>query len=59
MRHVEPQSFGCEPNDRDSVALSVKNKSNRLAVTYVSAVDRFETLRPGYRVVQDELATPR
>ena len=25
---------------------------------YVTAGDRFETLRPGYRVVQDELATP-
>jgi putative heme-binding domain-containing protein len=26
---------------------------------YVTAGDRFEMLRPGYRVVQDELATPR
>lgn len=27
--------------------------------TYVAAGDRFETLRPGYQVVQDQLMTPR
>jgi putative heme-binding domain-containing protein len=48
--------------DRPLDPAQLRNLAAQTKVTmgkYVSAGDRFETLRPGYRVVQDELATPR
>jgi putative heme-binding domain-containing protein len=48
--------------DRPLDPLQLRNLTKQTKITmgkYVTAGDRFETLRPGYRVVQDELATPR
>jgi len=48
--------------DRPLDPLQLRNLAAQSKITmgkYASAADRFETLRPGYRVVQDELATPR
>ena len=48
--------------DRPLDPAQLRNLAAQTKITmgkYVSAGDRFETLRPGYRVVQDELATPR
>lgn len=48
--------------DRPLDPAQLRNLAKQSKITmgkYVSAGDRFETLRPGYRVVQDELATPR
>ncbi|MCI0745115.1 MAG: hypothetical protein L0Y58_06900, partial [Verrucomicrobia subdivision 3 bacterium] len=44
-----------DPAEWRNLARSTKITLGR----YVSAGDQFETLRPGYRVVQEELATPR
>src|SRR5204863_3143622 len=41
---------------------SLTNLSKRVTITrgkYVSAGDRFESLRPGYQAVQDQLVAPR
>jgi putative heme-binding domain-containing protein len=48
--------------DRPLDPMQLRNLAAQTKITkgkYASAGDRFETLRPGYRVVQDELATPR
>jgi putative heme-binding domain-containing protein len=48
--------------DRPLDPLQLRNLARQTKITmgkYATAGDRFEILRPGYRVVQDELATPR
>lgn len=48
--------------DRALDPAQLRNLAKQTKITmgkYVTAGERFETLRPGYRVVQDELATPR
>jgi len=48
--------------DRPLDPTQLRNVAKQTKITmgrFVSAGDRFEMLRPGYRVVQDELATPR
>jgi putative heme-binding domain-containing protein len=48
--------------DRALDPAQLRNVAKQTKITmgkFASAGDRFETLRPGYRVVADELATPR
>jgi putative heme-binding domain-containing protein len=48
--------------DRPLDPAQLRNLAKQTRITmgkYATAGDRFETIRPGYRVVQDELATPR
>jgi putative heme-binding domain-containing protein len=48
--------------DRPLDPLQLRNLAKQTTITmgkFASAGDRFETLRPGYRVVQDELGTSR
>ena len=48
--------------DRPLVAADWRNLKEKVRIeagTYVSAGDRFETMRPGYQVVRDQLASPR
>jgi hypothetical protein len=48
--------------DRPLDPASLTNLSKRVSITrgkYVSAGDRFESLRPGYQAVQDQLVAPR
>ena len=48
--------------DRKLEPTELRDLTKKITITrgkFVSAGDRFETLRPGYQVVQNELATPR
>jgi len=48
--------------DRQLEQAQLRNLAKQASMTrgkYVAAGDRFETLRPGYQVVQDQLAEPR
>src|SRR4030095_15930624 len=48
--------------DRPLDSAQLRNLAKQTTITmgkFASAGDRFETLRPGYRVVQDELGTSR
>jgi putative heme-binding domain-containing protein len=44
-----------DPNDWTKAAEKIRVEAG----TYVSAGDRYETVRPGYQVVRDQMATPR
>jgi putative heme-binding domain-containing protein len=44
---------------RDSDWVGAREKTRIEAGRYVSAGDRFETIRPGYQVVRDQMAAPR
>ena len=48
--------------DRPLAAADWRNLKEKVRIeagTFVSAGDRFETMRPGYQVVRDQLASPR
>jgi putative heme-binding domain-containing protein len=44
---------------KDSDWVGAKDKTRIEAGRYVSAGDRFETMRPGYQVVRDQMTSPR
>jgi putative heme-binding domain-containing protein len=44
---------------KDSDWVGAREKTRIEAGRYVSAGDRFETMRPGYQVVRDQMAAPR
>ncbi len=44
---------------KDSDWVGAREKTRIEAGRYVSAGDRFETIRPGYQVVRDQMAAPR
>ncbi|HET6406411.1 MAG TPA: hypothetical protein VFG14_00910, partial [Chthoniobacteraceae bacterium] len=44
-----------DPGDWSSAAEKIRIEAG----TYVAAGDRYETVRPGYQVVRDQMATPR